>query len=187
MMPISDASSFQDTLERLRQRYALHFYWPDGATDPEGRTVVVNLAHSTGARYSGSEVRYRRAYLSSARAHHAGGLIEVSREADPTDPQGARSSRPALAAANSRSGAGGGDVGASQAPVRRRAAVNERSGPLVNAVDVESDDTPERKATPQTSTSTDTGQASPAPEKRTGWPRVDEPKGRPNQGGPPDK
>jgi len=86
VMPISDASSFEDTLERLRQRYALHFYWPEGSSDPERRTVVLNLAHSTGGRLRGSEVRYRRAYISNERAHHAGGLIEVSREADPTDP-----------------------------------------------------------------------------------------------------
>lgn len=182
VMPISDASAFQDTLERLRQRYALHFYWPEGATDPERRTVVVSLAHSTGAQYRGSEVRYRRAYVAGdAGMRHAGGLIEVSREADPTDGEGKRSNRPTLA--SGRSSLGSIDDQA-QTAARRRVAVNERSEPVVNAIDVE----PEKAAGDTTPAATSTGtnetRPSPAPAKRGGWPRVDESKSRPNDSGP---
>ncbi len=184
VMPISDASAFQDTLERLRQRYALHFYWPEGSLDPEARTVMVNLAHSTGARYPGSEVRYRRAYVSNERAHHAGGLIEVSREADPTDPEGARSKGQALSAGRSSSVDSAGDT--VQSSRRRRVAVNESSGPVVNAVNVEPDDQPEKPAAaqPSSSTKSDAPQPDPATVKRSGWPRVDESKGQGGGGGP---
>jgi hypothetical protein len=180
-MPISDASAFQDTLERLRQRYALHFYWPEGAADPERRTVVVSLAHSTGAHYAGSEVRYRRAYIANAGMRHAGGLVEVSREADPTDGEGKRSSRPTLAG-----GRPSADVvdDAVQSPSRRRVAVNERSQPVVNAIDVEPEKQGGETAAPPTSTATNEAPPSPAPVKHGGWRRVDESKSRPNDGGP---
>ena len=181
VMPISDASAFEDTLERLRQRYALHFYWPEGASDPERRTVVVSLAHSTGAQYAGSEVRYRRSYVSNENLRHAGGLIEVSREADPTDPEGARTNRPTLSSAANRAK----DSIPDETPRRRRTAVNERSSPVVNAVDIEPDDPPGiRQVRPnQTSTPADapTQQTAP-PGKRSGWPRVDDSK---TQGGGP--
>ena len=179
-MPISGASAFQDTLERLRQRYALHFYWPEGATDPERRTVVVSLAHSTGAHYVGSEVRYRRAYIANAGMRHAGGLVEVSREADPTDGEGKRSSRPTLAAGQSS------DLVDDQVQTqsRRRVAVNERSQPVVNAIDVEPEKQDGETTAPPTPTATNEAQPSPAPAKRGGWRRVDESKSRPNDGNP---
>ncbi len=182
VMPISDASAFEDTLERLRQRYALHFYWPGGSSsDPERRTVVVSLAHSTGAHYAGSEVRYRRSYVSDDKLRHAGGLIEVSREADPTDPEGARTNRPTLSSAGNRTN----DPIPDQTPTRRRVAVNEHSSPVVNAVDIEPDDPPAHtgSAQSQTSTPADTPTQQSAPSgKRSGWPRVDESK---TQGGGP--
>jgi len=178
-MPISDASAFQDTLERLRQRYALHFYWPEGASDPERRTVVVSLAHSTGARYGGSEVRYRRSYVANANLHHAGGLVEVSREADPTDPDGARSTRPTLSSAASA----GNDPIPDRPPTRRRVAVNEETGPVVNRVDIEPDK-PVAHSAPeqQPSTPANTTQPTAPPVKQGGWPRVDESKTQ--SGGP---
>jgi hypothetical protein len=179
VMQISDASAFEDTLERIRRRYALHFYWPQGATNPEGRTVVVSLAHSTGARYRGSEVRYRRAYFSSGLTRSAGGMVEVSREADPTDPEGVQPKTT-------------GDVVSAQTPVKRRVAVNERSGPLINTVDVEPADSSTRAAAPAQSSSassqrsTTTPEQTPAstPAKRGGWPRIDEGKNRSSGDGP---
>jgi len=181
VMPISDASAFQDTLERLRQRYALHFYWPEGATDPERRTVIVSLAHSTGAHYAGSEVRYRRAYMADAKMRHAGGLIEVSREADPTDGEGKRSQGPTLAR-----GRDSGDVvdDPVQSSRRRRVAVNERSEPVVNAIDVEPETQTGDSTAPTTSKAANETQPAPAPAKHAGWPRVDESKTRPNDAGP---
>jgi hypothetical protein len=184
VMSISDASAFQDTLERLRQRYALHFYWPEGSTDPERRTVVVSLARSTGARYARSEVRYRRAYLATGVGRRTGGLIEVSREADPTDPPGVAPGRGTLSAGQSSERNSGNDAVPSQARAKRRVAVNESSGPLVNAVGVEPDDQSGRTSATQNSKAAEGTQPNPAPEKRGGWPRVDEAKTHPNEGGP---
>ncbi|MFL6446827.1 MAG: VWA domain-containing protein [Bryobacteraceae bacterium] len=180
VMPISDASSFQDTLERLRQRYALHFYWPAGSSDPERRTVVVSLAHSTGARYVGSEVRYRRAYVANGLERRTGGLMEVSREADPTDGEGARPTQPALSAERRSDGNTTSDTAPPPSPARHRVAVNERSGPLVNAVD---DDQSGRTPGSPNATTAPATQPSPTPPKGAGWPRADEPKPRPNEGG----
>jgi hypothetical protein len=64
-MQATEASALQDTLDRLRQRYALHFNLPAGARAGERRTVEVTL-HSTLARqYPDAEVRYRRTYVAA--------------------------------------------------------------------------------------------------------------------------
>ncbi len=62
VMEVDSASAFQDTLERLRQRYALYFYWPPGPANPEQRLVTLALSASAGAEFREAEVRYRRAY-----------------------------------------------------------------------------------------------------------------------------
>jgi hypothetical protein len=184
VMPVEDASAFEDTLERLRQRYALYFYWPQAPSDPEQRTVIVNLAHSTGARYVNAEVRYRRAYLAKNVNRRTGGLTEVSREADPTDPQ---SSLPSAtpAAAGSPSGEQN-----SSSPVqvskRRRVAVNDSSTSGVNTVDADSAGSHTAQPatiTPSAPPSTQT--SAPPPAKRRGWPRADE--STPGETGPAEK
>jgi VWFA-related protein len=62
-MPVSDASAFENTLSRIRQRYALHFYLPQGVKPGQERNIEVALADSARSRYAGAEVRYRRTYL----------------------------------------------------------------------------------------------------------------------------
>ena len=72
-MQVDSASAFQETLERLRQRYAVYFYWPPGPANPEERLVTLALSASTGAEFREAEVRYRRAYLGKA----SGGEAEL--------------------------------------------------------------------------------------------------------------
>jgi hypothetical protein len=43
VMEVDNASAFEDTLERLRQRYVLYFYWPPGPANPEQRLVTLAL------------------------------------------------------------------------------------------------------------------------------------------------
>ena len=62
-MPVDDAQSLETTLSRLRQRYALYFYLPDGVKPGQERNIEVALTDAARQRYSGSEVRYRRVYL----------------------------------------------------------------------------------------------------------------------------
>jgi VWFA-related protein len=62
-MPVDDAYAFRDTLARLRQRYALHFYLPAGVKPGEERAIEVQLADAARRRNPDAEVRFRRTYL----------------------------------------------------------------------------------------------------------------------------
>jgi hypothetical protein len=75
-MPVDQASAFERTLARIRERYALYFYLPDGALPAEASSVEVELSDSARRRYPRAEVRYRRSYLAPNRANemeHRGG------------------------------------------------------------------------------------------------------------------
>ena len=62
-MRVEDAYAFENTLERIRQRYALYFYLPDGVQPGQERNIEVDLADAARRRYQGAEVHYRRNYL----------------------------------------------------------------------------------------------------------------------------
>ena len=86
-MPVDDAYAFQDTLERLRQRYALHFYLPAGAKAGEERNIEVQLTDAARRRYPDAEVRFRRTYLAPADAHGSDTApVVVSQGAAPQGP-----------------------------------------------------------------------------------------------------
>jgi VWFA-related protein len=59
---VDDASAFETTLTRIRQRYALHFN-AEGAESSRDVDVEIQLADAARRRYPGSEVRYRRVNL----------------------------------------------------------------------------------------------------------------------------
>jgi|SRR5579871_4320657 len=61
-MPVYNSYALEDTLARIRQRYAINFYLPPGVRAGEQRDVQLELAANTFARYPGAEVRYRRSY-----------------------------------------------------------------------------------------------------------------------------
>src|SRR5262249_20792671 len=62
-MAVDQAAAFEQTLERIRERYALYFYLPEGMQTNEQHSVEVFLTHAARQRYPGAEVRYRRSYL----------------------------------------------------------------------------------------------------------------------------
>jgi VWFA-related protein len=62
-MAVDQASAFEQTLERIRERYALYFYLPEGMQPGEERSVEVVLTNAARRRYPRAEVRYRRSYL----------------------------------------------------------------------------------------------------------------------------
>jgi VWFA-related protein len=62
-MPVDQGSAFEQTLARIRERYALYFYLPDGTPSAEARSVEVALSEAARRRYPRAEVRYRRSYL----------------------------------------------------------------------------------------------------------------------------
>ena len=63
MMPVDDASALETTLERIRQRYALHFNVPPDVKAGEQRNIEVALADNIRRRYPDADVRYRRVYF----------------------------------------------------------------------------------------------------------------------------
>jgi VWFA-related protein len=65
----ADASSALDTtLNRLRQRYGLHFNLPAGVTAGDRRTVEVTLEERVRLRYPDATLRYRRTYVAAVSA-----------------------------------------------------------------------------------------------------------------------
>jgi VWFA-related protein len=59
-MRVDEASAFETTLARIRQRYALHFNLPEGVKPGEERDITVELSTAARRRYPDAEVRYRR-------------------------------------------------------------------------------------------------------------------------------
>ena len=68
-MAVDQASAFEQTLARIRERYALYFYLPEGMQPGEERSVEVLLTDAARRRYPRAEVRYRRSYLAPNGSH----------------------------------------------------------------------------------------------------------------------
>src|SRR5260370_3067986 len=64
-MPDGAASALEDTLSRIRQRYALYFNLPEGVQPGQERNIEVDLASAVRRRFPDAEVRYRRVYMTS--------------------------------------------------------------------------------------------------------------------------
>jgi VWFA-related protein len=62
-MSVNDASALEETLSRIRQRYALFFNLPEGGRAGQERNIQVDLVSSARQRFPGAEVRYRRSYM----------------------------------------------------------------------------------------------------------------------------
>ena len=64
-MAADAASALDTTLNRLRQRYGLHFNLPAGVVAGEQRTISVTLEERVRLRYPGAVLRYRRTYVAA--------------------------------------------------------------------------------------------------------------------------
>jgi VWFA-related protein len=97
-MQVDDASALETTLERIRQRYALYFYLPDGVKPGEERGIEVALTDTARRRYSDADVRYRRVYLApggrSETVHSASSASDGAEHSDTDRPRLRR--RPAV-------------------------------------------------------------------------------------------
>ena len=65
-MSVSDASALEETLARIRQRYALFFNLPEGVKPGQERSIEVELAPAARTRFPNAQVRYRRVYMTPA-------------------------------------------------------------------------------------------------------------------------
>lgn len=150
-MNVDDASSLEDTLARLRQRYALYFYYPEGKNATGTENVKVDLSNEAKVRYADAEIHYRHVYMASASGDHTG-TAQVTRthasSVSETD-----SSRPTV----------------QPAPTGRRRAVNDDSTPSVNTVEQD----PGTSDDAQPSQDSKKVPAPKADQPRGGWPAAD--------------
>jgi len=163
VMQISDASALEDTLARLRQRYALHYYLPEDARPADQRTVLVTLSQDAKRRYQEAEVRYRRVYMAGNNGERSGPTVVTHTRApieEVPDPA-VTDSQPA--------------------PKRKRVAVNEDTdGPKTVEVEPESS-SPQGDPPPQpTPPSTQASPPAKADSSGQGWPRADQRNPPPN-------
>ena len=154
--PVDDASALRDTLQRLRQRYALYFALPEGTQAGDRQSVRIELSQEAKLRYLDAEIHYRRVFMSGSAKEHAG-PTEVTHAADPIGPD--EPSRPSV------------DNSVSATP-RSHTAVNEdESGPTVNSIgDPDDSATPKCSSTP--STTVPLKPATTPPPAKGGWPKA---------------
>ncbi|MBI4910046.1 MAG: VWA domain-containing protein [Acidobacteria bacterium] len=62
-LPVEHASALEDILERIRNRYALHFLLPGGLRAGQQRSISVELADAMARRFPDADLRYRRTYI----------------------------------------------------------------------------------------------------------------------------
>ena len=62
-MEVDQAAALEQTLERIREGWALYFYLPEGMQLSEEHSVEVLLTDAARRRYPGAEVHFRRSYL----------------------------------------------------------------------------------------------------------------------------
>ncbi len=77
-MSVDDASALENTLSRLRQRYALYFLIPPDARSAQQRNVTVALAENTLGRYTDADVRFRHTYMTPDGLTPSSGLAPSS-------------------------------------------------------------------------------------------------------------
>ncbi len=123
-MPVDDASALESTLTRIRQRYALHFYLPDGVKPGQERNIEVALSDAARRRYPDAQVRFRRVYLTS------GGPTDMS------EPSTGRSSEPPVISRAPAEPAGSRTDSDDDRPILRRRPAVDGSRPDGPAVSV---------------------------------------------------
>jgi hypothetical protein len=133
-MQVDEASALEDTLTRLRQRYALYFYLPEGSQSADRRNVQVDLSEMARIRFQEADVRYRRVYMAGGASQQSSGPV-VSRVQKPVD----TTIDPTPIQDDSE-------------PKSRRVAVNEDSGPQVNTIEIDADTPDQPSSSPAPST-----------------------------------
>jgi VWFA-related protein len=145
--PVDDASALDRTLERLRQRYALHFNLAQDAS-PNPHIEVV-LASDARNRYPNADVRYRRVNISGV----ASGPYENAKS------HPVRDDEPVVVGSSSAPATDAASTDQSNGP-RRRHAVSDSSGPRGPVTD--SNDSP-ASATPAPANTATQPAATPPP------------------------
>jgi VWFA-related protein len=143
---VEAASALDDTLARLRQRYALYFYIPEGAKPSGQESVQVDLSREARLRYRDAETRSRRVYIMAGDSGSEPAVVTRRQEPSSTSVDAAPSDDQAT-------------------PKRRKVAVNDDAGPRVNTVDTSGGSS--QQASPVSS-----GQPAVQAPQRGAWPRA---------------
>jgi hypothetical protein len=136
--PVDDASALEETLMRLRQRYALHYNSAETSASGLQRPIQVDLTDAARRRYPDAEIRYRRVTI-SGNSREAGPISTTRAHA----PDGG--SRTVQAAASEPSNTPNNGIDEMVTPKRRRMAVDQNYGSGVN---LSADDADSKTATP---------------------------------------
>ncbi len=158
---IDDAAAFETTLARIRQRYGIYFTVPDGVRAGAERTIVIELANSARRRYPNAEVRYRRTYV----APESSGPVSSGQSPDAPPPVVVSAGQ-----AQRDSSSGDNSVEEVRPTMRRRPAVNERTGPTGPAA---SPAPAPVAAKPVAADAATAPVPDPVPEKKGGWRRAE--------------
>jgi hypothetical protein len=78
---VDDAQALDNTLSRIRHRYALHFHLPEGVQPGQERNIEVELSAAALRRYPGAEVRYRRVYFTPSNSTAGNETVVVTQTA----------------------------------------------------------------------------------------------------------
>lgn len=76
-MAVSNAAAFEDTLARIRQRYSLYYYLPEGSQPGDERAVEIALSDAARQQYPGAEVHYRRSIAPGSSGSDDGRPVRV--------------------------------------------------------------------------------------------------------------
>ncbi|MDQ6677259.1 MAG: VWA domain-containing protein [Acidobacteriota bacterium] len=90
-LSVNDASALETTLDRIRQRYALHFHLPETVKPGQQMSIDVRLGDAAARRYPDAELRFRRVYLASGAP--AGEAVTITKSS-PTPASARRSADP---------------------------------------------------------------------------------------------
>jgi len=156
-MQVDEASALEDTLARLRQRYALYFYLPEGSASSDQQTVQVDLSNNARLRFDQADIHYRRVYMASnSSSEHTGPVVTRAQQPGTAT---TIDSPPSLD---------------QPAPRRRSVAVNDDSGSPVNTVDDDAGTSSGQAASPSKESQPSTQSTQPAsqPSQTGGWPRA---------------
>ena len=165
-MSVDEASALQDTLARLRQRYALYFYLPEGMSAAERQNLRIDLAEEARLRFHDAEIHYRRVYMSGGTSSERNGPTVVT-HAQPSD----TNADPAVPSDSTQPTSKG-----------RRVAVNDDSAPRVNTIDPDSNSSQQSTPSSTQSGQSTQGQSQNSPAQNSpsgtqapqsgGWPRA---------------
>ncbi|MDQ2899236.1 MAG: VWA domain-containing protein [Acidobacteriota bacterium] len=129
-LQVDDASALETTLTRIRQRYALYFYRPEGAKTGQGQSIQVELSDTARRRFPDANVRYRQLYSGPDSGSGPSEVTDTERPHLHRRPLGTEAAPETSSDAPASGGAG---ASASRPGWRRVDGPGGASGPMIDA------------------------------------------------------